>query len=57
MRPVRSLIPNQVSNLHSLNWKKKSQPLDDQGSPDLAKVLPVDIWFLDLNFYFILERS
>ena len=32
-RHVGSHLPNQGSNLHSLCWKAKSQPLDHQGSP------------------------
>ena len=50
MRHVRSLLPDHGWNLNSLNWREKSQPLDDQGSPSLAKVLLIGIWFLDFNF-------
>ena len=32
-RHMGSHLPYQGSNLHSLHWKAKSQPLDHQGSP------------------------
>ena len=32
-RHMGSHLPHQGSNLHSLHWKAKSQPLDHQGSP------------------------
>ena len=38
-RHVESQLPNQGSNLHLLNWKVKSQPLDCQGNPSLVHSL------------------